>query len=271
MRLVLAVLLLFSSFWTLIPAQVGRQAAVAEFRQKEESELPFSLDTINAPDDGGQAAFADVGDAEVRLQVTDETGASEQTAGLPVEAVPEEAAGLRAAKASEQTPGLQAAGTSEETAGLLSGEMAGLQEAAESKQEQVHTVQDSAGTAGQNWTCEEDLLARIIACEMGCNWIPDEQQLYVGSVVLNRVASDLFPDTLQEVIYQPGQYAPAISGWLETVQPDERTRENARWLLENGSVLPENVLYQSTVVQGEVYASYYDETLGTTTYYCFGG
>ncbi len=163
------------------------------------------------------------------------------------------------------------AGTSEETAGLLSGEMVGLQEAAESKQEQVHTVQDSAGTAGQNWTCEEDLLARIIACEMGCNWIPDEQQLYVGSVVLNRVASDLFPDTLQAVIYQPGQYAPAISGWLETVQPDERTRENARWLLENGSVLPENVLYQSTVVQGEVYASYYDETLGTTTYYCFGG
>lgn len=115
-----------------------------------------------------------------------------------------------------------------------------------------------------------DLLARIISCEMGCSWIPDEQQLYVGSVVLNRVASDLFPNTLQEVIYQPGQYAPAISGWLETVVPDERTRENAKWLLENGSVLPNGVLYQSTVAQGPVYATYYDATLGTTTYYCYG-
>lgn len=121
--------------------------------------------------------------------------------------------------------------------------------------------------------CDDDvdLLARLLTCEMGCSWIADEQQLYVGSVVLNRVASDLFPDTLQEVIYQPGQYAPAISGWIETVQPDERTIENARWLLENGSVLPENVLYQSTVVQGEVYDSYYDADLGTTTYYCYLG
>jgi len=115
-----------------------------------------------------------------------------------------------------------------------------------------------------------DLLARIISCEMGCSWIPDEQQLYVGSVVLNRVASDLFPNTLQEVIYQPGQYAPAISGWLETVVPDERTRENAKWLLENGSVLPNGVLYQSTVAQGPIYTTYYDATLGTTTYYCYG-
>ena len=121
--------------------------------------------------------------------------------------------------------------------------------------------------------CDDDvdLLARLLTCEMGCSWIADDQQLYVGSVVLNRVASDLFPDTLQEVIYQPGQYAPAISGWIETVQPDERTIENARWLLENGSVLPENVLYQSTVVQGEVYDSYYDADLGTTTYYCYLG
>lgn len=121
--------------------------------------------------------------------------------------------------------------------------------------------------------CDDDvdLLARLLTCEMGCSWIADEQQLYVGSVVLNRVASDLFPDTLQEVIYQPGQYAPAISGWIETVQPDERTIGNARWLLENGSVLPENVLYQSTVVQGPVYDCYYDSTLGTTTYYCYLG
>lgn len=127
--------------------------------------------------------------------------------------------------------------------------------------------------AQRSEVCDEDvdLLARLLACEIGCSWIPDEQQLYVGSVVLNRMASPLFPDTLQEVIYQPGQYAPAISGWIETVQPDERTIENARWLLENGSVLPEGVLGQSGEVQGPVYDSYYDAVLGTTTYYCYLG
>ena len=30
----------------------------------------------------------------------------------------------------------------------------------------------------------------------------------VGSVVLNRVESEYYPDTIREVIYQPGQYAP---------------------------------------------------------------
>ena len=116
-----------------------------------------------------------------------------------------------------------------------------------------------------------DLLARLIYCEMGCAWIPDEQQRNVGSVVLNRIASPLYPNTLREVIYQPGQYSPASSGWLETATPDERTIQNAKWLLENGSILPAGVLGQSTVAQGAVHCSYYDSYLGTTTYYCYLG
>lgn len=120
---------------------------------------------------------------------------------------------------------------------------------------------------------EEDLelLARLIYCEMGCSWIPDEEQRKVGSVVLNRVASELFPDTIREVIYQPGQYAPAITGWIEMVEPDEKALENARWVLENGSILPEEVVFQSTSIQGEIHSSYYDQVLGTTTYYCMEG
>ena len=116
-----------------------------------------------------------------------------------------------------------------------------------------------------------DLLARLIYCEMGCAWIPDEQQRNVGSVVLNRIASPLYPNTLREVIYQPGQYSPASSGCLETATPDERTIQNAKWLLENGSILPAGVLGQSTVAQGAVHCSYYDSYLGTTTYYCYLG
>ncbi|MEA4947081.1 MAG: cell wall hydrolase [Oscillospiraceae bacterium] len=114
---------------------------------------------------------------------------------------------------------------------------------------------------------ELDLLSRLICGEMGMSWAPDEQQLYVGSVALNRVASDRFPDTLEEVVYQPGQYA--CASYLDTLTPDERTVANARQLLEGGSVLPAGVVFQSEAPQGSgVYATYHDEVLGSTTYYC---
>ena len=115
-----------------------------------------------------------------------------------------------------------------------------------------------------------DLLSSIMYAEVGCSWIPDEVQLYVGSVVLNRVKSPLFPDTLYDVIYQEGQYSPTWNGSINN-EPDERTIANAKKLLEEGSVLPENVLFQANFVQGSgVHYYYYDETLGTTTYFCYG-
>ena len=39
-----------------------------------------------------------------------------------------------------------------------------------------------------------DLLARLITAEMGASWVSDEMQLYVGSVVINRMNHELFPD-----------------------------------------------------------------------------
>ena len=48
------------------------------------------------------------------------------------------------------------------------------------------------------------LLAQVIHTEAGSAWLPDEWRLAVGEVVLNRVASPEFPDTLEEVVFQPG-------------------------------------------------------------------
>ena len=36
----------------------------------------------------------------------------------------------------------------------------------------------------------------------------------VGAVVMNRVYSSSFPNSISEVIYQSGQFTPASSGWL---------------------------------------------------------
>ncbi|MDI6710664.1 MAG: cell wall hydrolase [Thermoanaerobacterales bacterium] len=55
-----------------------------------------------------------------------------------------------------------------------------------------------------------DLLARLITVEAGNQ--PYETQVAVGAVVLNRVQSGAFPDSLREVIFQPGQFPPATNG-----------------------------------------------------------
>lgn len=117
---------------------------------------------------------------------------------------------------------------------------------------------------------EDDLyyLAAAITKEAGSNWITDEHQLMVGNVILNRVASKYYPNTIYGVLTQKGQYPWASKGI--NVSPTERAYANAKRLLQGERVLPENVLYQSTVTQGSgVYTSIYDATLRTTTYFCY--
>jgi len=57
------------------------------------------------------------------------------------------------------------------------------------------------------------LLANLIYCEAGGE--PYEGQVAVGAVVINRVLSSRYPDTVVGVIYQKSQFSPAGSGRLE--------------------------------------------------------
>ena len=54
------------------------------------------------------------------------------------------------------------------------------------------------------------LMAALIYCEAGAE--PYEAQLAVGAVVMNRLESKKYPDTLYGVIYQKGQFTPAGNG-----------------------------------------------------------
>ncbi len=127
-----------------------------------------------------------------------------------------------------------------------------------------------AADAKPKYTQEDlDLLSRVIYAEVGCTWIPDWVQRMVGSVVLNRVASPYYPNTIREVIYQPGQYSPTWDGSINK-KPDARTIANAKYLLEHGSICPANVIGQNSIVTGSgVYQSYHDSVLGTTVYFCY--
>ena len=61
---------------------------------------------------------------------------------------------------------------------------------------------------------DRDLLACIIYCEAGNQ--PYTGQVAVGAVVMNRVRSAAFPNTVSGVIYQPRQFSPVASGRLAT-------------------------------------------------------
>ncbi len=115
---------------------------------------------------------------------------------------------------------------------------------------------------------ELDLLAHLIFAEAGSDWCSDILQQYTGSVVLNRMASDYYPDTMYEVIYQKGQYSTAWNGMLE-YEYNDRAYECAKFLLENGSVLPENVVFQAEFKQGDGIYEEIELTRGRKMYFCY--
>ena len=91
----------------------------------------------------------------------------------------------------------------------------------------------------------------------------------VGEVLLNRVASPEFPNTVEECIYQPGQYYPKNSSYFKKLLPWERETRLAWRLLEGERHLKPSVVFQANFTQGSgVFKSFYDKYLGWT-YICY--
>ncbi len=70
---------------------------------------------------------------------------------------------------------------------------------------------------------DRKLLANLIYCEAGGE--PYEGQVAVGAVVMNRVLSHQFPDTIVGVIYQNRQFSPVASGRLELALTQDKATE----------------------------------------------
>lgn len=64
------------------------------------------------------------------------------------------------------------------------------------------------------------LLANLIYCEAGGE--PYEGKVAVGAVVINRVLSSVYPDTVVGVIYQNKQFSPVASGRLALALADSK-------------------------------------------------
>ena len=115
---------------------------------------------------------------------------------------------------------------------------------------------------------EDDLyeLSHIVNAEAGDDNCSHELRISVASVVANRVASPLYPNTYYEVIHQPGQYRPTWDGGFQK-EPSEDSVAVAKEILENGSQLPADCLYQANFEQGSAVYQTFDTVYGTT-YIC---
>lgn len=92
-----------------------------------------------------------------------------------------------------------------------------------------------------------------------------------ASVLLNRVDSDKFPDTIGECLYQSGQYTTVRDGgpfWEEPTADCWKDAEDllTQWYETGETDLPENVLYQARGPQGS--GTHLVSSWGQ--YFCYG-
>ena len=83
----------------------------------------------------------------------------------------------------------------------------------------------------KDWSAQESyLLARIAMAEAeGCNI---QTKTLIIMCVLNRVWSDEFPDTIEEVIFQENQFSPIDNGRWDRVEPNEDCYEAVKVVME---------------------------------------
>ena len=80
-------------------------------------------------------------------------------------------------------------------------------------------VSDGQAEDTDRWSREDTyLLAKIAMAE--AEGEDTEGKALVMLVVLNRIRSDKFPNAIEEVIYQKGQFSPIEDGRFDMVEPD---------------------------------------------------
>lgn len=142
-------------------------------------------------------------------------------------------------------------------------------EAPETTTEEAIEPETEEETSESDYISEDDryCLACVICQEVG--GMDEYMQTLVGNVVLNRVASPHFPNTIRGVLeqnYQYGmmwKYGVKFPSWATQADKD-RCYEVADKLLSGKRICPENVVYQAEFPQGsDIY--YYSEGV----YFCY--
>lgn len=105
------------------------------------------------------------------------------------------------------------------------------------------------------------LMSAIINCEAGAESYSGK--VAVGIVIMNRIQSDLFPNTLRGVIYQKGQFSPVRNGSLKKrlAQYDAGKIHGKQW--------QDCIRAAKSVLEGKNYITYRGNKKSMKGYYFF--
>jgi N-acetylmuramoyl-L-alanine amidase len=93
---------------------------------------------------------------------------------------------------------------------------------------------------------EIDLLARLVRAEAQTESL--EGKIAVACVVLNRVESPQFPDTIKEVIYAPGQFQPVANGEINKPADEESIQAVKAALTEQRQIAPGALFFYNPAI-----------------------
>lgn len=154
------------------------------------------------------------------------------------------------------------------------------------RQDALHRAADSLRMAGlreddpairalsAEWWAEEEalnILAKVVAHEADPAWCEWEHSVAVAVVVLNRMASPYFPNSVKEVVAAPGQYLPSYTWGFENTP--RLCYEVAKAAMDGEHDVPSDCYWQDTHIQGtSIWKAFVCDTgyFRSTTYICRG-
>lgn len=99
------------------------------------------------------------------------------------------------------------------------------------EKDKKHTVTDK----------ELDILEKIVMAEAGVE--PYEGKIAVVNVIFNRIRSSSYPNTIEGVVFQKGQFTPAGNGRIWKMEPSDSVKKAVQEALNGKKVVNDNVLF----------------------------
>ena len=161
---------------------------------------------VNAQQTAGQTPSSDTAAAET--PVYSQTGSESNAGQAAADFYKETPAETPATEAYTETPAAEAPSTEAYT------EAPATEAYTETPATEASAAESSEETVTSASADDVSLLAALIYCEAGNQ--SRDGKVAVGAVVMHRVASSSFANTIRGVIYQSGQFTPAYSGSLDS-------------------------------------------------------
>ncbi|MCL1924100.1 MAG: cell wall hydrolase [Defluviitaleaceae bacterium] len=115
----------------------------------------------------------------------------------------------------------------------------------ETKPEKEEYFKEAKPTIAENFTIQElDILYRIVWAE--ARGEDKKGLILVVNVIINRLNSPLFPNTIEEVVFQYRQFSPILDGSFNRATPDSRIK-NAVHMALAGEDHSEGALFFRTI------------------------